>query len=147
MSTLDHPHRSASPPSSATSRVDLVLSAARARLDRLTPQQAALELERGALLVDIRPAAQRALHGEVPGALVVERTVLEWRLDASSPAALPVAHDDLRVIVLCQEGYSSSLAAAALRDVGVHRATDVEGGHLAWVAAGLGARPVGGDPA
>lgn len=124
-----------------TSRIDLLLSAARARLDRLSPEETALELADGAVLVDIRPAAQRAEHGEVPGALLVERNVLEWRFDATSDAALPVAHDDLRVVVLCQEGYTSSLAAAALRDVGVHRATDVVGGFAAWGAAGLATRP------
>lgn len=121
-----------------TSRTDLLLSAARARLDRVTPEQAAEEIRSaGAVLVDIRPAAQRAAEGEAEGALVVERNVLEWRFDATSDAALPIADDDLRVVVLCQEGYTSSLAAAALLDVGVHRATDVEGGFAAWRAAGL----------
>ena len=121
----------------STSRVGLLLSAARARLDRLTPEQARAEAADGAVVVDIRPAAQRAEHGDLPGALVVERNVLEWRFDPTSEAALRIADDDLRVIVLCQEGYTSSLAAAALRDVGVHRATDVVGGHAAWVAAGV----------
>ncbi len=125
-----------------TSRIDLLLSAARARLDRLTPEQAAEEIRSaGAVLVDIRPAAQRAAEGEVEAALVVERNVLEWRFDPTSDAALPIADDDLRVIVLCQEGYTSSLAAAALLDVGVHRATDVEGGFAAWRAAGLPTTP------
>ena len=128
---------------STTSRIDLLLSAARARLDRLSPEAAAAECRSGAVLVDIRPAAQRAEHGEVPGALLVERNVLEWRFDPTNDAALPVADDDLRVIVLCQEGYTSSLAAAALRDVGVHRATDVVGGFAAWGAAGLPTRPAG----
>ncbi|NHA67316.1 rhodanese-like domain-containing protein [Phycicoccus flavus] len=123
------------------SRVDRMLAAARARIDRLTPAQARDEWAAGAVLVDIRPASQRAAEGEVPGALVVERNVLEWRFDATSDAALPVAHDDLRVVVLCQEGYTSSLAAAALRDVGVHRATDVVGGFAAWRDAGLPATP------
>ncbi|MFQ6173349.1 rhodanese-like domain-containing protein [Oryzobacter sp. R7] len=130
----------------STSRIDLILSAARARIDRLSAEAAAAELAsdtRDAVLVDIRPAAQRAAHGEVPGALVIERNVLEWRFDATSDSALPVAHDDLRVIVLCQEGYTSSLAAAALRDVGVHRATDVVGGFAAWQGAGLATRPAG----
>ena len=95
----------------------------------------------GAVVVDIRPAAQRAEHGDLPGALVVERNVLEWRFDPTNDAALPIADDDLRVVVLCQEGYTSSLAAAALRDVGVHRATDVVGGYAAWVAAGVRCRP------
>ena len=121
----------------STSRIDLLLSAARARIDRLTPEQALLEVGEGAVVVDIRPAAQRAEHGDLPGALVVERNVLEWRFDPTNDAALPIAADDLRVVVLCQEGYTSSLAAAALRDVGVHRATDVVGGYAAWVAAGV----------
>ncbi|HET6968969.1 MAG TPA: rhodanese-like domain-containing protein [Ornithinibacter sp.] len=122
----------------STSRVDLLLSAARARLDRVTPEQARAEVDDGAIVVDIRPAAQRAEHGDLPGALVVERNVLEWRFDPTCTAALPIADDELRVIVLCQEGYTSSLAAAALRDVGVRRATDVIGGYAAWVAAGVG---------
>lgn len=127
----------------STSRIDLLLSAARARLDRLTPEQAASELAElgdGAVLVDIRPAYQRTEFGEVPGALLVERNHLEWRFDATNDASLPIAHDDLRVIVICQEGYTSSLAAAALQDVGVRRATDVEGGFAAWEAAGLATR-------
>src|SRR5690606_5743253 len=91
-----------------------------------------------ALLVDIRPAAQRAEEGEVPGALIVERNVLEWRFDPASDARLPQATDhDVRVIVLCSEGYTSSLAAASLQDLGLTRATDVVGGFKAWRAAGL----------
>ncbi|GIL35756.1 rhodanese-like domain-containing protein [Phycicoccus jejuensis] len=121
-----------------TSRVDLLLSAARDRIERLTPAQAHAELAAGeAVLVDIRPAAQRAEEGEPEGALVVERNVLEWRFDPTNDAALPIASDDLRVVVICQEGYTSSLAAAALRDVGVLRAADVDGGFAAWRAAGL----------
>ncbi len=122
---------------SQRSRIDLLLSAARARLHRLTPLEALRAVERGAVVVDIRPAAQRAEHGDLPGALVVERNVLEWRFDPTSEAALRIADDDLQVIVLCQEGYTSSLAAAALQDVGVHAATDVIGGYAAWVAAGV----------
>ena len=82
--------------------------------------------------MDIRPAAQRAEHGELPEALVIERNVLEWRFDPTSEAALPIARYDLQVIVLCQEGYTSSLAAAALQDLGIWRATDVIGGYAAW---------------
>ena len=103
------------------SRTDLLLSAARARLHRLTPLEALDAVAHGAVVVDIRPAAQRAEHGDLPGALVIERNVLEWRFDPTSEAALRIADDDLQVIVLCQEGYTSSLAAAALQDVGVHR--------------------------
>ena len=120
-----------------SSRIDLLLSGARARLDRLTPAQARAEVDEGAVVADIRPSAQRTEHGDLPGALVVERNVLEWRFDPTSDAALRIADDELRVIVLCQEGYTSSLAAAALRDVGVRRATDVVGGYAAWVAAGV----------
>jgi rhodanese-related sulfurtransferase len=117
--------------------IDEMLAAARARLDRLSPHQALQESRDGALLADIRPAAQRAAEGEIPGALVVERNVLEWRFDPASAARLPQAGYDLRVIVFCCEGYTSSLAAAALRDLGVHRATDLDGGFRAWQAAGL----------
>ena len=122
---------------SPRSRTDLLLSAARARLHRLTPLEALDAVGHGAVVVDIRPAAQRAEQGDLPGALVVERNVLEWRFDPTSEAALRIADDDLHVIVLCQEGYTSSLAAAALQDVGVHGATDVIGGYAAWVADGV----------
>nr|WP_269205190.1 rhodanese-like domain-containing protein [Motilibacter aurantiacus] len=101
------------------------------------PYEAAQELRAGAVLVDIRPAAQRAAEGEVPGALLVERNVLEWRFDPASSARLPIADHGLRVIVLCSEGYTSSLAAASLHDLGVTRATDVIGGFRAWAASGL----------
>ena len=84
------------------------------------------------MVVDIRPAAQRAAEGGLPGALVVERNVLEWRFDPASDARLPIAGYDLQVIVLCQEGYTSSLAAAALQELGLGRATDVIGGWAAW---------------
>ena len=83
-------------------------------------------------MVDIRPVAQRAAEGELPGALVVERNVLEWRFDPASDARLAIADHDLAVVVLCQEGYTSSLAAVALHELGVWRATDVIGGYAAW---------------
>jgi rhodanese-related sulfurtransferase len=117
--------------------IDELLADARLGLDRLTPGQASAEIAAGALLVDIRPAAQRAAEGEVPGALIVERNVLEWRFDPASPARLPQARYDLRIIILCSEGYTSSLAAAALRQLGVRAATDLDGGFRAWSAAGL----------
>jgi rhodanese-related sulfurtransferase len=105
---------------------------------RLTAQEAAAAAERGALLVDTRTEAQRRRQGEVPGALVIDRTVLEWRLDPLSERRIPEATGyDLEVVVLCRQGYSSSLAAASLRGVGLHRATDVIGGVEAWIAAGL----------
>lgn len=124
--------------------VEDLLAAARSRLKRLSPGDAHRAWEHGALLVDIRPAAQRAANGEVPGALVVERNVLEWRLDPLSDSRLPVATGyDVEVVVLCQEGYTSSLAAASLQDLGLHRATDLDGGFAAWRAAGL---PATGAP-
>ena len=126
--------------------IELLLAAARARLDRLTPEQADTAAAAGALLVDIRPSAQRVQEGEVPGALVVERNVLEWRFDPTSTARLPQASADLQVVVLCSEGYTSSLAAAALHDVGVPRATDVAGGIAAWRSAGLPVIPGGTPP-
>ena len=110
-----------------------VLDDSRRRLTRLSPAEARRAWAEGAVLVDIRPAAQRALEGELPGAMLVERNVLEWRFDPASDARLPCAHYDLQVIVLCQEGYTSSLAAVALQDLGVHRATDVVGGYAAWL--------------
>lgn len=114
-----------------------VLDAARARLDRVSPAEAERASREGAVVVDIRPAAQRAAEGELPGALVIERNVLEWRFDPASDAALAIADHDLPVIVLCQEGYTSSLAAAALLDLGIHRATDVIGGYAAWRSDGV----------
>lgn len=118
--------------------IDGLLNRARNRLDRLSPAAAYIAWLGGAELVDIRPAAQRAFEGEVPGALLVERNVLEWRLDPASPARLPEATGhDVHVIVLCSEGYTSSLAAAALQELGLFRATDVVGGFQAWQAAGL----------
>jgi rhodanese-related sulfurtransferase len=122
--------------------IDEILSAARRRLDRVGPHFAHRTQRRGAILVDIRPAAQRAEHGEIPGAVVIERNVLEWRLDPRSDARLSFAgRYDLPVIVLCQEGYTSSLAAAALQDLGLFRATDLEGGFAAWQDAGLPTLP------
>lgn len=121
-----------------TSRIDEMLATARTRLRRLTAEQVPEALARGAVLVDIRPAAQRAAEGEVPAALVIERNVLEWRCDPTSDARLPQATaDDVAWVILCSEGYTSSLAAAALLDLGLHRATDVVGGYHALAAAGV----------
>ena len=118
--------------------IDDVLAEARAGLHRLDPTDAWDALATGALLVDIRPAAQRAAEGEVPQAVVIERNVLEWRLDPASAHRIPAATGyDLQVIVLCSEGYTSSLAADALRSLGLHRATDVVGGFHAWADTGL----------
>ena len=114
------------------------LEQARCRLVRVDARQAAEEQARGALLVDTRPEAQRAAQGEIPGALRVGRTELEWRLDPTSPTRIPEATDhQIRVIVVCAEGYSSSLAAASLQDIGLINATDLIGGFEAWKAAGL----------
>ena len=119
------------------SRIDAVLDSARARLARLDARDVPVALNRGALLVDIRPAAQRAREGDVPAALVVERNVLEWRCDPTSDARLPEAVGDVEWVILCSEGYTSSLAAAALLDLGLHRATDVVGGYHALKATGV----------
>ncbi|MDX6740327.1 rhodanese-like domain-containing protein [Actinocorallia sp. A-T 12471] len=116
--------------------IDQILDEARTRLVRLTPEQAHKEPD--ALLIDIRPAAQRAQEGEIPGSLIIERNVLEWRLDPESDAKIPEATGyDVRAVVFCSEGYTSSLAAAALQDLGLARATDIDGGFVAWKAAGL----------
>ena len=119
--------------------VDALLADARSRLERIDVEAAYRETLDGALLVDIRPAAQRAEEGEVSPALrplVVERNVLEWRFDPRSEARLPEASYDVRILVLCQEGYTSSLAADALRSLGLD-ATDVVGGFKAWREAYL----------
>ncbi len=122
--------------------IDEVLAMARSRLRRLSPQRAYTAQQAGAVLVDTRPVAQRQAYGTIPGALVVDRNVLEWRLDPRSESRLPVAtRYDLHVVVVCHEGYSSSLAAASLQQLGLYRATDLEGGFLAWLAAGLPVDP------
>jgi len=121
-----------------------LLAQARGRLARLGPEQAAAAMQAGALLVDIRPAAQRAEEGAVPGALIVERNVLEWRLDPVSGARLPQAGCGRQIIVMCSAGYASSLAAASLQDLGLASATDLVGGFRAWARAGL---PVQAGPA
>ncbi|MBB5338832.1 rhodanese-like domain-containing protein [Tunturiibacter gelidoferens] len=121
------------------SSIEQVLSAARARLQRLSPDEAyRAMIKPEAILVDIRPEGQRAIEGSIAGALVVERNVLEWRFDPASSARLPVASNhDLQIIVFCSEGYTSSLAAASLQDLGLWSATDIVGGFHAWRAAGL----------
>jgi rhodanese-related sulfurtransferase len=118
--------------------IDEMLDSARARLTRVTPREAFGEQAAGGVLIDIRPASQRAVQGEIPGSTIVERNHLEWRLDPCSDARLPwVTGYDHRVLIICEAGYTSSLAAAALQDLGLHRATDVIGGYLAWTAEGL----------
>jgi rhodanese-related sulfurtransferase len=129
----------------AATGVQALLAQARAGVQRLTPHQAVAAVRGGALLVDTRTETQRREQGELPGALVIDRTVLEWRLDPASPDRIPEATgSDLAVIVVCRQGYSSSLAAASLRAVGLDRATDMVGGMEAWLAAGL---PVTDGPA
>jgi len=120
-----------------TSAVDRLLAQARQRLQRLEPAEAAVAAAAGAVLIDIRPHEYRKREGAIPGALVVERNVLEWRLDPTCPDRLPIAHSDLHVIVVCNEGYASSLVAAGLHDLGLAHATDLIGGYRAWRAAGL----------
>ena len=117
--------------------IDDLLSAARARLRRVDPDGAAAAVDAGALLVDIRASEIRARDGELPGAIVVDRNVLEWRLDPASPHRLPqVTGHDQTIILVCAEGYASSLAAATLQDLGLRNATDLEGGFVAWAARG-----------
>lgn len=115
-----------------------LLEQARSRIDRVEPAEAARRTAAGALLIDTRPIEQRERDGEVPGAVVVDRNVLEWRLDPASPDRIPQATGhDVEVIVLCNQGYSSSLVADTLRSLGLHRAVDVVGGFEAWAACGL----------
>ena len=117
--------------------IDDVLAEARRDLDRVTATGLTAEIEAGALVVDIRPVEQRRRDGELPGAVVIDRNVLEWRLDPTSPHRVPEATDhDRRVVIVCNEGYASSLAAAGLRELGLHRATDLDGGFQAWLGAG-----------
>jgi rhodanese-related sulfurtransferase len=124
--------------------IAMMLEQAREGLERLDPWQAASASAEGAWLVDIRPQAQRAYEGEIPGAWIIERNVLEWRFDPRCPARLPgVTDHDLAVVVFCSEGYTSSLAAAGLQQVGLRRATDLVGGFVAWRDAGLPTIPGG----
>jgi rhodanese-related sulfurtransferase len=129
-------------------RVDELLDRERAHLDRLTPDQAARAVaEDGALLVDIRYGALRDRDGLVPGAVIVERNELEWRLDPLGDHRIPQAtRHDLQVVVFCNEGYASSLAARSLQALGLSRATDLVGGFQAWAAAGLPVEPPSGRP-
>jgi len=120
------------------SRIDVMLARARAGLRRLDAAELPEALARGAVLVDIRPAAQRAFEGPLPAALVIERNVLEWRCDPTSSSRLPQAvGDDVEWVVVCSQGYTSSLAAAALQSLGLRRATDVIDGYAAIAAGGL----------
>jgi len=121
--------------------VDDLLDAARARIRRLDPHETAAACRRGALLIDIRPTVQRRWEGEVPGALVIERNVLEWRVDPASAHRLAQITDhDREIVVMCSEGYASSLVAATLVDLGFSSAADLDGGFQAWARAGLPVR-------
>jgi rhodanese-related sulfurtransferase len=118
--------------------IEELLEDVRGRIDRIEPRAVPARLSAGALLVDTRPVEQRERDGEVPGAVVVDRNVLEWRLDPASPWRIPeVTGYDLEVIVLCNQGFSSSLVADTLRTLGLRRAADVVGGFEAWAALGL----------
>ena len=126
--------------------VEEMLDQARAELDRATPDSAARMLRDGALVVDIRPYANRVAEGEIPGSVPVERIVLEWRRDPAGALRLPGRTADTPVVVVCNEGYASSLAARDLRTLGLRSVTDLAGGFRAWAAAGLPVR-TGGTPA
>jgi rhodanese-related sulfurtransferase len=126
--------------------IDEVLAQARAGLDRVTPERADELRKAGALLVDIRPHANRLAEGEIPDSVPIERIVLEWRLDPAGAHRLPGFTADTPVVVLCNEGYASSLAARDVRRLGVRSVTDLIGGFRAWRAAGLPVRP-GATPA
>ncbi|SCG65237.1 Rhodanese-related sulfurtransferase [Micromonospora halophytica] len=125
--------------------VDALLEQARAGLRRLSPLETVEAVRAGALLVDTRTDAQRREQGELPGAIVIERTVLEWRLDPASECRIPEATGyDREIVVVCRQGYSSSLAAASLQALGLRNATDMIGGAQAWREAGL---PLNDGPA
>jgi rhodanese-related sulfurtransferase len=118
--------------------IDELLEEARASLQRAAPEQAERATRSGALLVDMRPIEQRARDGEIPGALIIDRNVLEWRLDPGSANRIPeIRSHDQAVILFCNEGYASSLAAATLQQLGLRNATDMIGGFQAWRAAGF----------
>jgi rhodanese-related sulfurtransferase len=123
--------------------IDDLLAAARERLARVGPAEADAAVREGAVLVDIRTDHQRERDGLIPGAVHHPRNVLEWRMDPASDAAdHELARDlDRHVILVCHEGYASSLAAATLQDLGFHRATDLAGGFVAWRDAGLPVEP------
>lgn len=122
--------------------VDELVDAARASLQRVTPEEARDAAANGALLVDTRPSEQRLRDGIIRGAIVVDRNVLEWRLDPGGSHRIPeIKSHDQQVILFCDEGYSSSLAAASLRQLGLRNATDLIGGIQAWKAAGLPVDP------
>jgi rhodanese-related sulfurtransferase len=118
--------------------IDELLTVARTHLARVdAPAAARAAADEGALLVDIRPYEQRTRDGVIPGAILIDRNVLEWRLDPKSPNRIPETAYDRSIIIVCNEGYASSLAAATLQQLGLRRATDLEGGFQAWRGSGL----------
>lgn len=124
--------------------IDDLLAQARARLERVGPEEALAAVEDGGTLIDIRPENLVRRDGTIPQALIIHRNVLEWRLDPDSGASHPQAPAlDDRVMVICNEGYTSSLAAASLHDLGFARATDVAGGFQRWRELGLPVTPPG----
>lgn len=127
------------------SAIDTVLAGARAALTRVAPSADLLN-DPKTLIVDIRPAHNRLANGEIPGAAVIERIVLEWRLDPHGSHRIDGFDEDTRVVVMCNEGYSSSLAARDLQAVGLRNATDLVGGYRAWQEAGLPTQPGGSTP-
>ena len=118
-----------------TMRVDEFLAGALARLDRVQPQDLARAMADGALVIDTRDSADREAEGELPGSVIVTRNVLEWRMSPSSPTCLGGVTADSQVIIVCNDGFSSSIAAAGLHDLGLPRATDLLGGYRTWRAA------------
>lgn len=113
--------------------IDDLLADARVQLERVEPEDLVSEVEAGAVVIDIRPSEQRIRDGELPGSIVIDRNVLEWRLDPTSPHRIAdIEGYDKRIILVCSEGYSSSLAAATLQELGLHRATDLVGGYQRW---------------
>jgi len=138
MTAISIPRRHSGAYAALVPSVDEMLAEARTRLERLDPTAAQAEMADGALLIDIRAESQRAADGEVPGAVFVPRNVLEWRLDPESPDKNPeLAQPDARIVLMCNEGYQSSLAAATLQELGLPHATDLTGGFQAWRDAGL----------
>jgi rhodanese-related sulfurtransferase len=125
-----------------TRSIDEILAEARTRIRRLDPAQTLAALRGGAFLIDMRPVWQRVRFGDFPDAILIDRNHLEWRLDPASDARIKEATGyDVEYVIACQEGYSSSLAAATLVDIGLHKTADLTGGFEAWVAAGLPIEP------
>ncbi|NQZ99373.1 MAG: hypothetical protein HRU01_22930 [Myxococcales bacterium] len=123
---------------SSRETIDDLLEEARSRIDRLSPEQAARELQAGGILVDTRCADDRRREGTIAGAVHIPRTLLEWRADPASSHSDPrIANLAARLIIMCNDGYSSSLAAANLQRMGFERVADLAGGYRGWKAAGL----------